>query len=53
MDLDGDARLTEEEFIGCLLPNEPYSKSLKRKKDLSKVSYQTKCSVQGPNYQHF
>ena len=53
MDLDGDARLTEEEFIACLLPNEPYSKSLKRKKDLSKVSYKTKCSKQGPIYQHF
>tara|TARA_B110000285_G_C15108581_1_gene609587 strand:+ start:340 stop:660 length:321 start_codon:yes stop_codon:yes gene_type:complete len=53
MDLDGDARLTEEEFITCLLPSEPYSKSLKRKKDLGKVAYSTKCSAQGPGYQHF
>lgn len=30
IDLDGDARLTREEFFNALSPNEPYSKLLKR-----------------------
>lgn len=30
MDLDGDARLNKEEFVQSLIPDEPYSKLLKR-----------------------
>jgi len=30
MDLDGDARLSKEEFVQSLIPEEPYSKLLKR-----------------------
>lgn len=33
MDLDGDARLTREEFIQSMLPSEPYSRMLKKAKD--------------------
>ena len=33
MDLDGDARLSREEFIQSLIPEEPYSKLLKRQKE--------------------
>jgi len=33
MDLDGDARLSKEEFIQSLIPEEPYSKLLKRQKE--------------------
>lgn len=53
MDLDGDARLSEEEFVNGLIPEEPYSKVLKRQKDKSKTTYAEKCSKQGPAYQHF
>ena len=35
MDLDGDARLTKEEFIDGLMPSEPYSRFLKRIKEKS------------------
>jgi hypothetical protein len=30
MDLDGDARLSQDEFINGLRPDEPYSKLVKR-----------------------
>ena len=30
MDLDGDARLSKQEFIDALKPEEPYSKMMKR-----------------------
>lgn len=30
MDLDADARLSKQEFVEALRPEEPYSKSLKR-----------------------
>ena len=33
MDLDGDARLAKDEFLQGLVPEEPYSKLLKRQKD--------------------
>lgn len=33
MDLDADARLSKEEFISSLIPDEPYSKLVKRQKD--------------------
>ena len=36
LDLDGDSRLCQEEFIRGLLPSEPYSKVLKAKKDKKK-----------------
>ena len=49
MDLDGDARLTKEEFIQGLLPYEPYSRFLKRAKEKSnaKNRYNAKLSMQG------
>ena len=54
MDLDGDARLTKEEFIEGLMPSEPYSRFLKRQKEKSnpKVRYQDKTAAQGINYLH-
>ena len=36
LDLDGDSRLCQAEFIWGLLPSEPYSKALKIKKDKKK-----------------
>lgn len=33
MDLDGDARISKDEFINSLVPEEPYSKILKRAKE--------------------
>ena len=54
MDLDGDARLTREEFIDGLLPSEPYSKFLKRQKDktMPKTRYKDKTFAQGTNFMH-
>ena len=33
MDTDGDARVGKEEFIQCLMPEQPYSKALTRQID--------------------
>ena len=54
MDLDGDARLTREEFIDGLIPSEPYSRFLKRIKEKSqpRARYKDKTGVQGANYMH-
>jgi hypothetical protein len=38
MDLDADARLSKQEFIESLKPEEPYSKSMKRSLSKRKVS---------------
>ena len=42
MDLDGDARLTQQEFIQSLMPEEPYSKLVKRQKDRSRSKFAEK-----------
>jgi|TARA_B110000285_G_scaffold119307_1_gene135065 hypothetical protein len=42
MDLDGDARLTKDEFIRGMLPDEPYSKLVKRIKEKSKTRFSEK-----------
>lgn len=49
MDLDGDARLTKEEFINGMLPDEPYSKLVKRikEKERSKSRFAEKIVKQG------
>lgn len=38
MDLDADARLTRQEFIAAIKPEEPYSKIMKRSCSKSKIS---------------
>lgn len=38
MDLDGDARLSKEEFIRGLIPEEPYSKLVKRQKEKERAT---------------
>lgn len=39
MDLDADARLSRQEFIEAIRPEEPYSKLLKRSASKSKQSF--------------
>lgn len=55
MDLDGDARVSKEEFIQSLQPVEPYSKLLKRQKEkeTSKSRFNEKVSKQGEGKVHF
>ena len=50
MDLDGDARLTKQEFISGLIPDEPYSKLVKRQKERSKSRFVEKVNNQGSKY---
>lgn len=54
MDLDGDARLSKEEFIRALVPEDPYSKLVKRQKDKdrSKSRFNEKIQIQGANSLH-
>ena len=55
MDLDGDARLTKEEFINGMLPDEPYSKLVKRikEKERSKSRFAEKIVKQGAPYLNY
>jgi len=39
IDLDGDARLSKDEFVHSLIPEEPYSKFLKRQKEKERSGY--------------
>lgn len=54
IDLDGDARLSKEEFIRALIPEDPYSKLVKRQKDKerSKSRFNEKNLIQGVNSLH-
>ena len=54
MDLDGDARLSKDEFIRALIPEDPYSKLVKRQKDKerSKSRFNEKIQIQGVNSLH-
>jgi hypothetical protein len=54
MDLDGDARLNIEEFIKALLPEEPYSKIVKRQKEKERSGsrFREKVFKQGRGYVH-
>jgi hypothetical protein len=53
MDLDGDARLTKQEFISGLMPDEPYSKLVKRQKERSKSRFVEKVNNQGSKYLNY
>ena len=55
MDLDGDARLTKEEFINGMLPEEPYSKLVKRikEKERSKSRFAEKIVKQGATHLNY
>lgn len=44
MDLDGDARLSKQEFIEGIKPEEPYSKMMKRMSLSSKKKRRTSLS---------
>lgn len=44
MDLDADARLTKQEFIEGIQPEEPYSKAMKRQRSRSASKKQVKTS---------
>ena len=52
IDLDGDCRLTREEFIRALLPSEPYSRTTKKQKDKASTrsKYSEKSASQGGRY---
>lgn len=54
MDLDGDARLSKDEFIRALMPEDPYSKLVKRQKDKerSRSKFNEKINLQGVNSLH-
>jgi hypothetical protein len=41
MDLDADARLSKQEFIEGIKPEEPYSKAMKRQSSRSRKRNQT------------
>lgn len=55
MDVDGDARLTRDEFIRGLLPDEPFSKLVKRikEKERSKSRYNEKQVKQGSHHLNY
>ena len=55
MDLDGDARLSKQEFISGLMPDEPYSKLVKRQKEKerSRSRFVEKVNNQGSKYLNY
>ena len=55
LDLDGDAKLSRDEFIKGLLPAEPYSKLVQRQKlrEQPGVKYTDKVKKQGVKTLHY
>ena len=53
--MDGDARLTRDEFIRGLLPDEPFSKLVKRikEKERSKSRFNEKITKQGQSHLNY
>lgn len=53
IDLDGDTRVSKDEFINALKPNELYSKLLRKAKDKIQNKYLENLNHQGENYLNY
>jgi uncharacterized protein YjgD (DUF1641 family) len=53
MDLDGDSRISKDEFILALRPYEPYSKILKKAQDNIKNKFFENIINNGENYLNY